>query len=93
MSKEKPYIIIEKNGHYEVEMSENENGNLIRIDNFIKSFDKTLSKLEQRLKDINERKERIKEDLFKKDDTADQINELNKELKKVEERLGLKDEK
>ena len=88
MSKDKPYIIVENNGRYKVEMADR-TGNLIRLDNFLKNFNNTIEEYKNRLKEFYLRKQGLEDLIFKKDEVVDKINLLQIEIQRLDERLKL----
>ena len=92
MSKDKPYLYLQRLGKYPVEMGESQTGNLIRIDNFINGFDKTLRQYENSLVNLNLRKEELEKFTTNEDEIAQAISQLIDKLNIVNERLGLNNE-
>ena len=60
MTKEKPFVWLEREGKYYVELGDTEVGGLIRIDNYLNNFDKHIDELKKKLFDLSERKKGIK---------------------------------
>lgn len=92
MTKEKPYLILQRVGTYNVEMGESLTGNLIRIDNFIEGFERVISNYQEALKNLTIKKDGLIEESNKKDDTFEQIEVLMHKLNNIDERLGLENE-
>ena len=92
MSQSTPYLIIQRNGKYRLDLGESEKGNLIRIDNFFTGFNKTIELYENELKILEERKKGLEEELLKKDNSFEKIDELKIKLKNINERLNLTNE-
>ncbi len=92
MSRSTPYLIAQRIGRYRIDLGESQKGNLIRLDNFFAGFDRTVELYEEELKKLKERKKGLEEEVLKKDDTFERINELKINLKNINERLGLTNE-
>jgi hypothetical protein len=89
MIREKPYVWLQHSGRYYVELGDADIGNLIRIDNYLDKLDSHLEKMEDSLTELYVRQKAIKHEISKKDDLADKIEETKKELKRLDERLGV----
>lgn len=92
MSRSSPYLIVKRSGRYRIDLGESEKGNLIRLDNFFAGFNRTVELYEEDLKKLKERKKGLEEEVLKKDDTFEKVNELKINLNNINERLGLTDE-
>ena len=90
MLAEKPYVWIQGSGKYYVEMGDTEVGNLIRIDNFIESFDIHLEKLRKQHTEMITRKKEIESSLAKDENYYVQINLCKKKLEEIDDKLGVK---
>ena len=90
MASNKPFVWLQKNGRYYVELGDKEFGGLIRIDNFFERFDKHLEKLEQGYEQLLVRESAIKTELSKKEDYDDIIETTKKRLQTIDEKLGVK---
>lgn len=90
MSKDKPYLNIQRVGRYSIEMSDSEKGNLIRLDNFFISFNKLIIEYQQKIEILRKRKIDLENELLKKDTTFDMIKNLSEKLNSINERLDLK---
>jgi hypothetical protein len=90
MASNKPFVWLQKNGRYYVELGDKEFGGLIRIDNFFEKFDKHLEKLEQGYEQLLVRESAIKTELSKKEDYDDIIESTKKRLQTIDEKLGVK---
>ncbi len=86
----KAFVYLERNGRYRVEMSMVKSGTLVRIDHFLEELHKHLKKLELGLTKMERREQDIREELGRKDGYSDVIEELQKELKKIDQELGVK---
>lgn len=89
MTAEKPYIWLQKNGRYYVELGDTEIGGLIRIDNYLDSLDKQLEKLNEGLTDLCGRQDALKAEILKKEDYADRIEKIKQRLEKLDMKLGV----
>lgn len=89
MTAEKPYIWLQKNGRYYVELGDTEIGGLIRIDNYLDSLDKQLEKLKEGLTDLCGRQDALKSEIAKKEDYADRIEKIKQRLEKLDRKLGV----
>lgn len=90
MTSEKPFIWLQNNGRYYVELGETSIGGLIRIDNFLENFQKHLEKLEDNYQNLVTRKNGLESELAKKEDYSDIIDDLAKKLETIDEKLGVK---
>lgn len=59
MVKHKPFVYIENNGRYRIELGLAKNGILTRIDNYIDNFEKRLETFENSLKNLQKRRQDI----------------------------------
>ncbi|MBR3250382.1 MAG: hypothetical protein IKF80_01600, partial [Erysipelotrichaceae bacterium] len=59
---------------------------------FFAGFNRTVELYEEDLKKLKERKKGLEEEVLKKDDTFEKVNELKINLNNINERLGLTDE-
>ena len=89
MIKEKPFVYIQGNGRYYVELSGSKTGCLIRIDNFLNGLPEHLEKLENNLENIHEREKAIELLLAEGEDYSEQIKQLKNRLKNLDNRLGV----
>ena len=90
MMKEKPFVYVQGNGRYYVELSGSKTGCLIRVDNFLNGLEEHLEKLEYYLRQMHERKKAIEALLAEGEDYSKQIEQLKKELQIIDNRLGVK---
>lgn len=90
MTKEKPYVYLQRNGKYRVDMGLAESGMLVRIDNFLDNLTDYFEELNDDMVNLNIRKNEIISELNNKNDYVDVIEKLRKELKKIDEKLGVK---
>ncbi len=89
MMAEKPFVWLEKDGRYYVELGESEVGTLIRIDNFLDSMEAHLSKLEEGFTYLVNRKEAVRHELNKKENYTDKIEKTKAKLKRIDKELGV----
>ena len=89
MTREKPFVWLQRNGRYYVELGDTEVGGLIRIDNYLNNLDNHIENLQKRLFNMNERKKGIQKELYKDENYADVIIELKKRLSKIDDKLGV----
>lgn len=89
MTAEKPYIWLQKNGRYYVELGDTEIGGLIRIDNYLDSLDKQLEKLNEGLTNLCGRQDALKVEITKKEDYVDRIEKIKQRLEKLDKKLGV----
>jgi hypothetical protein len=89
MIAEKPYLWLQKNGRYYVEMGDTEKGVLIRVDNVLEGLEAHLSKLGEFLTELYSKQESIKKELSKKEDYATKIEETKAKLARIDKQLGV----
>ena len=89
MTKQKPFVYLERSGRYRVDMSLSETGTLVRVDNFINNIGEYNDNLVNRLNALKVRESEIKAELQTKDSYADTIEELRLELKRIDSELGV----
>ncbi len=87
MTSAKPYVWLQKNGRYYVELGDKEVGGLIRIDNFLEGLEKHLEKLEEGYSQLIVREDAIKMELAKKEDYDEIIETIRKRLQTIDEKL------
>ena len=87
-----PYMWIMRQGRYVLELSDSGLGNLIRIDNFFDNFKVHVKKLQGELDNLLARMEYIENTINKPDPYSDRIEELQKRLEELDEKLGVKHE-
>ncbi len=90
MSEQMPYIWLQREGRYYVEMSDSEAGILTRIDNFLDELPKYLEKLCTNLRDMEAREAEIKKELDKDNQYTEKIEQLVREIEKLDKELGVK---
>ncbi len=89
MSKEKPFVWLEKSGRYYVELGDTEVGGLIRIDNFLQNLPAHLEKLKQTLSELIVKEKDVRSELLKKEDYVDRIEKFRNKLEKIDKKLGV----
>ena len=89
MSKEKPFVWLQRQGRYYVELGDSEVGCLIRLDNAIEGVPEHLAKLEKNLTEMEQREVALQAELLKKEDFTDQISVCKEKLAKLDKKLGV----
>ena len=89
MVAEKPFIWLQKSGRYYVELGESDTGMLVRIDNYLDNLPLHLDRLREGYSSLCDRQEAIREELTKKYDYADRIEQLKEEIEKLDKELGV----
>lgn len=90
MDPEQPYIYVIREGKYRVNLSDKEDGMIIRIDNFIDKLAKYCEDLHTKLDLLKKEQTEILEELSKPDVYADKLEELKAELNSIDAELGVK---
>lgn len=89
MRSEKPYIWLQRNGRYYVELGDSETGMLIRVDNFLEGFGEHRIKLAEALEDLSSRMKSVQAELEKGESYTDEIQTCIKRLEKLDKKLGV----
>lgn len=89
MEKDKPYLLLERQGRYKVEMGNSENGVLIRIDNFLNGLEEYQKKLQGALEKLKTRAAEIDAELAKEESYSGQILFYKKRVEELDEKLGV----
>ena len=89
MRKEKPYVWLQREGRYYVELGDSEVGCLIRLDNFLEGMPTHLEKLETNLLEMEQRQAALEIELQKDESYSDQIAACKEKLKKLDKKLGV----
>ena len=89
MTKQKPFVYLERCGRYRIDMSLSESGVLVRIDNFLNDISEHLDNLKKGLEKLNLRESELRAELKNKDSYSDIIEEIRIELKKIDNELGV----
>lgn len=91
MNPEKPYLWVERAGKYKLELGSAEVGNLIRVENFLDSFDKHLDDFNENLQKLYDRKDQIEKYLGEPEDYTEIISNLEDDLTDIDDKLGVND--
>jgi hypothetical protein len=89
MTAEKPFIWLQKNGRYYVELADTEFGMLVRIDNYLDKLEEHLEKMQTSLSDMYARKSATKAELSQKENYTDKIEEIKAQLERLDKKLGV----
>lgn len=89
MKSEKPYVWLQNNGRYYVELGDTEVGNLVRIDNYLNNLNDHLKELEESLEKQQIKLRDIKTNLSKDENFYDHINHYRKLVEELDEKLGV----
>ncbi|MBR4864880.1 MAG: DEAD/DEAH box helicase family protein [Oscillospiraceae bacterium] len=92
MSETKPYLWLQREGRYYVELGEAEGGYLTRMDNVLKGLDDHEKKLEENLQEMQLRQKGLQEELARDEDYTDLINKYKSKLKKLDKQLGVEND-
>jgi len=92
MTQEKPYVWLQRQGRYYVELGDSEVGALIRLDNALEGLPGHLAKLETNLLELQQRQTALQTELQKQEDHAEQIAECRGKLKMLDKKLGVNKE-
>ena len=90
MTKDEPYVYMQKVGKYKLEMGESKKGKIIRLENFITRFSKIIDDYSLDVQRLENQKKDIESELFEKDNSYELINELKTKLDKIDEKLRRK---
>ena len=86
----KPQLFLKNKGRYKVEISDTQEiGNIYKMENVLKSFDKRISDTEERIAYIEKELGSVKEELDKPFPSLDRIRELQKEQARIDSELDL----
>ena len=89
MSKEKPYVWLQRQGRYYVELGDSEVGCLIRLDNALEGLPAHLEKLEKNLAEMEQREVALQMELQKEENFTEQITACKEKLAKIDKKLGV----
>jgi hypothetical protein len=89
MLAEKPYVWLQGEGKYYVELGDSERGMIVRIDNFLEELKSLALKFTDELADLSLERERIRMELEKDESYVDKIEELKAEIKRLDKELGV----
>lgn len=87
MSGNKPFVWLQRTGRYYVELGDTEVGGLIRIDNFLESFDALVERHSEKLLRLEERAKEIRAELKRKESHIEKIEELKAKLARIDKKL------
>lgn len=90
MLKEKPFVILKNIGRHYVNLGDTEVGTIIRIDNYLEGLTEYIGKLADAAEKLREKEIGIKAELAKDESYTDKIEELKKQLKNIDKKLGVK---
>ncbi len=83
-----PYIYLKRNGKYRIELGADSVGNFVRIDNFIDKFDQKVEEYKQNLESLRQKLCDINDTLNNKVDYQSKIDDLVKQIKVIDEKIG-----
>ena len=89
MVNEKPFVWLQKNGRYYVELGDSAVGTLVRIDNCLDDLEARLVRLEDKLSILKAKRESIINELNKKESYTDEIQALQTKLEEIDKDLGV----
>ncbi len=89
MMQEKPWLRLERNGRYVVELGDTDVGNLIRLDNFLEDLPKHHQKLCRNLEELETRQKQIREALARNENLSERLAQLTEQLAELDKKLGV----
>ena len=89
MSEKQPYIFLQRDGRYFVELGNSERGILMRIDNFLLDMQIHLEKLKDNYRDYCDRQTSLQQGIKLKQDYTEKIQDAKKRLEKLDKKLGV----
>jgi len=89
MRMEKPFVWLQRQGRYYVELGDSEVGCLIRLDNALEGLPAHLQKLEANLREMEQRQLALEAELQKDESYAEQIAACKDKLNKLDKKLGV----
>jgi len=89
MTMKKPYMWLQRQGRYYVELGDSEVGCLIRLDNALEGLPEHLQKLENNLAVMEQQALDIQSELDKKEDHSDAIRACKAKLLELDRQLGV----
>lgn len=92
MTENHPFIYLVRKGKYRVDMSDKEKGTLVRIDNYLDKLGARADSVHEKLDTYRKEQRDIDKELRKTSDYSQLIEAKEKELAKIDERLGVKHE-
>lgn len=90
MPETKPFVYLQRNGRYYVELGESDLGTLVRIDNCLDKLRERHGKMIESRDAIILRREAITEELAKGEDYTDKINATREKIARIDKKLGVK---
>lgn len=84
---ERPYLLLENEGAYRVELGDTERGNLMRLDNCLEGLPARLEKLQARQREREEHLQALKAELGRIPDYTSVIERLTKQLEQLDKKL------
>lgn len=84
-----PYLVLQREGRYNVELSNAEKGHLIRIDNYIANLQEHYEKINQYLIALENEKANLEKEIPKLKFYGDDIEKLKRKLKRIDKKLGV----
>jgi len=89
MSEKKPYVWLQREGRYYVELGEAETGYMTRLDNILEGLPVHGDKLVRNLQGMLRRREELKLELMKDEDYSAEIESYREKLAKLDKKLGV----
>lgn len=90
MTRENPYLYLQREGRYRVELGNSETGDLIRIDNVLVVFPQMPQRYRDTLSKLEIRKKELEAELDKEESFTDKIEEYRRKVDELDEELGVK---
>ena len=92
MTKEKPYVYVQRVGRYVTEIGDVEKGAIIRIDNCIDGLENRFIRLENAYNQLLVNNKNIEDELQKDENYDERILAMKAELQKIDKQLGVKND-
>ena len=89
MIADEPFVFVTRKGRYNVDLGDNEAGNLIRIDNRLDTLHDLLDKYEYALTLLQNREQDLRRELEDKEDYSKEIEYYRKEVERLDKELGV----
>lgn len=84
-----PYVLVQNDLEYKLDMSFSEIGVITRLDNFFEGFEKIKTEKSLALERFKDRLKVISKELEKPDEYSDKIEELTEKIKELDKQLGV----
>jgi hypothetical protein len=84
-----PYIWLQNEGRYYIELGESDSGALTRVDNFFDRFSEYLRKMNTDLAALRNKRAQLKAEVEKKEDYTEHIERLRADLVNIDKELGV----